>query len=55
VEVRLAHPATGVALSLTAPVSGEFAEVLRRLGWANQVPPPWLSDDAGPGALAPTP
>jgi tRNA pseudouridine65 synthase len=55
VEVRLAHPATGVPLSLTAPVSGEFAEVLRRLGWASQVPPPWLSDDAGPGVLAPMP
>ncbi len=54
VEVRLAHPATGAPLTLTAPVSGEFARVLRQLGWASQFPSAWLSDDA-PAALPSTP
>ena len=53
VEVRLAHPATGAPLRLTAPVSGEFARVLRQLSWASQVPSSWLSDDAA--ALSPLP
>jgi tRNA pseudouridine65 synthase len=54
VELRLAHPATGASLTLTAPVSGEFGHLLRQLGWASQVPPSWLSDDAAP-ALPSTP
>lgn len=51
VEVRLAHPATGAPLRLTAPLSGEFAGVLRQLDWASEVPSSWLSDDAA--ALSP--
>jgi tRNA pseudouridine65 synthase len=53
VELRLPHPATGGPLTLVAPVSGEFAQVLRQLGWAKAVPSPWLSGDAA--TLAPPP
>jgi tRNA pseudouridine65 synthase len=53
VEVRLAHPATAAPLRLTAPLSGEFARLLRQLGWASQVPSPWLADE--PAAPSPTP
>lgn len=54
VEVRLAHPATGAPLTLTAPVSGEFRHLLRQFAWASQVPSFWLSDDAAE-ALPSTP
>ncbi len=54
VEVRLAPPARGAPLRLTAPLSGEFATVLRQLDWAGQVPSSWLSDDAAE-ALPSTP
>jgi tRNA pseudouridine65 synthase len=46
VELRLRHPVTGAALRLTAPLSGDFAALIRHMGWSGQLPPAWLADDA---------
>jgi tRNA pseudouridine65 synthase len=32
-EMRLRHPVSGEPLTLRAPLAGDFADVLRRLGW----------------------
>ncbi len=42
VEMRLAHPYSGVALRLLAPLEGEFAAVVRRLGWREVLASGWL-------------
>jgi len=34
-ELRLQHPATGAQLAISAPLADDFAEVVRRLGWAD--------------------
>lgn len=42
-ELSLPHPCTGETVTITAPLDGEFAEVMRRLGWEETVipaPPP---------------
>jgi len=44
VELRLPHPVTGLALTLTAPLSGEFAALIRRLGWTASLPVRWASN-----------
>jgi tRNA pseudouridine65 synthase len=36
-ELRLAHPASGAPLAIAAPLAEDFAEVVRRLGWADAV------------------
>jgi tRNA pseudouridine65 synthase len=41
-ELSFSHPATGLAVTVTAPLEGEFAALLHRLGWRDAVPPPWL-------------
>jgi tRNA pseudouridine65 synthase len=33
-ELRLPHPASGAPLAICAPLAEDFAELLRRLGWA---------------------
>ncbi len=45
VEMRLEHPYTGRPLHLTAPLDGEFAAVIRQLGWTNTLPRYWLTTD----------
>jgi len=42
VELRLRHPVSGEALTITAPLAAEFAEVVRQMGWATQLPARWL-------------
>lgn len=49
VELRLAHPVTGSPLVVTAPLTGEFADVVWRLGWGEAVSLRWLG--APPGAV----
>lgn len=41
-ELRFLHPVTGTALTVTAPLSGEFASVVRRLAWSESLPANWL-------------
>ena len=41
-ELRLAHPVTGVPLTLTAPLAADFSRLIARLGWTGAVPPQWL-------------
>ncbi len=43
VEVRLPHPVTGEPLTITAPLAEDFAAVVRRLGWCENVPARWLA------------
>ncbi len=43
VEMGLEHPYTGEELRLPAPLEGEFAAVVRQLGWADALPDGWLS------------
>jgi len=38
VELRLAHPATGEPLVITAPLAEDFALVVAALGWADALP-----------------
>lgn len=45
VELRLHHPATGAALTITAPLRGDFAALVRRLGWSENLPPYLLGRD----------
>ena len=42
VELRLPHPVSGESLTITAPLAAEFAEVVRRMGWAGRLPARWL-------------
>ncbi|HET9701032.1 MAG TPA: pseudouridine synthase [Burkholderiales bacterium] len=45
VELRLRHPVTGEALSIMAPLRGEFAALIRRLGWRDAIPSRWIASD----------
>ena len=42
VEMRLSHPVTGEELRLVAPLEGEFAAVVRKLGWEDALPDGWI-------------
>jgi tRNA pseudouridine65 synthase len=42
-ELRLPHPVTGQPLTLTAPVDGEFARLIRALDWQDSLPGRWLA------------
>jgi tRNA pseudouridine65 synthase len=44
-ELRLPHPVTGAALTITAPLRGEFANLVRRLGWSEALPRRWMAGD----------
>lgn len=56
VAMSLHHPLTGQALELVAPVDGAFADLIRRWGWADALPPSWLAPEAGPeGRKVPAP
>lgn len=44
-ELRLHHPVTGTALTVTAPLRGEFAALVRRLEWTASMPPAWMAPD----------
>jgi tRNA pseudouridine65 synthase len=48
-ELRLAHPVSGAALTLRAPLANDFHRLLVRLEWTSAVSPQWLPDDAAPG------
>jgi tRNA pseudouridine65 synthase len=41
VEMAFRHPADGRGMRLTAPLAGEFVELLEKLGWAGAVPVKW--------------
>jgi tRNA pseudouridine65 synthase len=50
VELRLRHPVTGNALTISGPLRGEFAALVRRLGWSEAVSRRWIDsgqDQAG--------
>ena len=49
VELRLLHPVTGSPVVVTAPLTGDFADVVWRLGWGESLPVRWLA--APPGAV----
>lgn len=42
VELRFLHPVTGSPVVATAPLTGEFADLVWRLGWGEAVPVRWL-------------
>lgn len=44
VELSIRHPHSGEALTITAPLSGDFARLLHELGWAEALPAAWLGD-----------
>lgn len=46
-ELRFSHPLTGCPVVITAPLTGEFAEVMRRFGWGEAVPERWLAGPPG--------
>ena len=49
VELRLAHPLSGAPLTLTAPLSADFAAIVAALGFTAAVPAAWRrppADDA---------
>ncbi|MBI3782335.1 MAG: pseudouridylate synthase [Deltaproteobacteria bacterium] len=43
VELRLLHPITGEALTCTAPLAADFAELIDCLGWTSKLPQRWLA------------
>lgn len=43
-ELTLAHPHSGQALTITAPLSGDFARLIDELGWRAALPAAWLGD-----------
>lgn len=45
-EMRLAHPVSGAPLLLEAPLAGDFAAVLARLGWLDALPARWRPGEA---------
>lgn len=45
VELEFAHPVHGGRLRLTAPLEGEFAALVRGLGWSAALPERWLADE----------
>lgn len=42
VELALTHPATGLPLTVTAPLAADFAAVVEQLGWKAKVPEHWI-------------
>lgn len=48
VAMGLTHPRTGQPLELVAPVEGLFADLIRRWGWAQALPQPWLAPEVEP-------
>lgn len=44
VELTLQHPYSGQPLTITAPLSGDFARLLREFGWDSALPAAWLGD-----------
>ena len=44
VELSLRHPHSGQPLTITAPLSGDFARLLHELGWAEVLPAAWLTE-----------
>ncbi len=44
-ELRLPHPVTGTVLTISAPLRGEFAALVRRLEWTESLPPRWMAGD----------
>jgi len=44
VELSIRHPHSGEALTITAPLSGDFARLVHELGWAGALPAAWLGD-----------
>ena len=47
VELRFTHPRTAQPLRLIAPLSSDFACVVRRLGWEGALPVQWLAGESG--------
>ena len=43
VEMRLEHPFSKAPITLTAPLSDDFALLLERLGWSSALPGDWRS------------
>ncbi|MDC7698188.1 pseudouridine synthase [Vogesella indigofera] len=44
VELSIRHPHSGEALTITAPLSGDFARLVHELGWAEVLPATWLGE-----------
>ena len=44
VELSIRHPHSGETLTITAPLTGDFAHLLHELGWAGALPAAWLGD-----------
>jgi tRNA pseudouridine65 synthase len=44
VALSIRHPHSGQPLTITAPLSGDFARLLHELGWAEALPAAWLGD-----------
>jgi len=41
VELTIRHPDDGRALTICAPVAGEYRQLLERFGWLQSLPPRW--------------
>jgi tRNA pseudouridine65 synthase len=41
-EMQITHPASGETISLSCPLSDDFASVVRALGWERTLPASWL-------------
>lgn len=48
VEVAFRHPTTGVPVHLVAPLHGDLADLVDRLGWSEALPDSWLAADLSP-------
>lgn len=42
-ELSFAHPRSGEPITVTAPLDGEFASIIRRFGWEAALPSRWLA------------
>lgn len=43
VELALTNPATGLSLTVTAPLAADFAAVIEQFGWRASVPASWIA------------
>jgi tRNA pseudouridine65 synthase len=54
VELSFPHPWSGESVTITAPLEEEFARIIQRFGWQDNLPPGWL-DRPLPGFRQPPP
>lgn len=46
VEMKCKHPVNGQEITLTAPLDGDFAKLMRKTGWSSALPARWLTAES---------